>query len=269
MKRSGAYKRITKLSKVLAEIVVAVCISATLICFILMLLNYPGMDIAFCIALALSIIVILHCLLRSLRAKYKYSKLALVLHRCFQICLVIALAGFLVLQGLIISEARTEGTEADCLIVLGAGLYGEVPSRSLVVRLDTALAFLNAGNDIPIIVSGGQGAGETITEAEAMFRYLSHRGVDESLIWKEDKSTSTWENLAFSLAVMEKNGLDADNTTIAIVTNEFHLYRAKHIAGSLGLSAIGVAAETPYLSLRVLYHCREAVALLKDFLVRS
>ena len=254
-----------KLPKILAVLVTVGSVSATLIFTVLMLLGYPGMNIIFCMALSLSVIIAVYQLLGMLRAHKKLSKLASVLQRSLVACLVIGLSGFLMLQGLILSGARTEDAKVDGLIILGAGINGELPSRILMSRLDTALEYLETQGDIPIIVSGGLGPGESITEAEAMFRYLARQGADENKIWKEEKSTSTWENLAFSLALMEENGLDAENATIAIVTNEFHLYRAKHIAGTLGIDAIGVSAQTPYPSLRVLYHFREAAALLNSF----
>ena len=262
----GRGNKRVKFHKVLSIIVVAAAIAVTIAAFILMLFNLPGMDIVFFIALLLSCIIIAHLLLRKLRTREKYAKLALALHRCLFICVAIGVVGFLVLQCLIFSGSRTEDADADCLIILGAGLYGEYPSRILVSRLETAIEYLGARDGVPIIVSGGQGPGETITEAEAMSRYLIRRGVDENQIHKEENSTSTWENLAFSLDLLTTMGLDGENPTIAIVTNDFHLYRAKHIAGTLGIDAIGVSARTPYPSLRVLYQFREAVALMKDFL---
>ena len=187
--------------------------------------------------------------------------------RCLLVCLIIAFVGFTILQALIFSAAHTEDAKVDCLIILGAGLYGETPSKSLVTRLEAALEYVKDADEIPIIVSGGQGPGETITEAEAMYRYLIRNGIDEKLIWKEEESTNTRENITYSLALLEQKGIDLGNITAAVVTNEFHLYRAKHIAGTLGFNAIGVAAKTPYLYLRVFYQCREAAALLKEFLL--
>ena len=266
MKNNSDKSRGATIRRILTVIVVIASVSATLACLVLMLKNYPGMNIAFCIALAFTIIIFSYILLRALRNNERYSRIATVLQRCFLICIAICIVGFIILQGLIISGERTEDAEVDCLIVLGAGLYGEIPSRILSSRLETAFEYLKTRGDMLIIVSGGQGPGESITEAEAMFRYLVRCGVDENQVLKEESSTSTWENLAFSMALLVENGLDAENTKVAIVTNEFHLYRAKHIAGTLGLDAIGVAAETPYTSLRILYHCREALALLKSLL---
>ena len=155
------------------------------------------------------------------------------------------------------------------MIVLGAGLRNGAPSLILRRRLNAAIDYLQERGDIPVIVSGGLGRGENITEAEAMFRYLSEHGIKDDLIWKEEKSTSTRENLIFSLAIMEANGLDADNTKVAVVSNEFHLFRAKLIAGKEGIDAIGVAAKTPTFYLRAIYSCREAFALASELLFKS
>ena len=259
-------RRIMRL-RITLLIVAATLAAAALLCLAFVFRNVPGVEIIFFIALFFSLLILIFLLLHTLRANEKYSKVAKVLQRCFLICLAVGVAGFLILQGLILSAALTEDAEVDCIIILGAGLYGETPSRILVSRLDAGLEYLSAWDDVPIIVSGGQGPGESITEAEAMRRYLVRRGADESLIWKEESSTSTWENLSYSLALMEENGLDVSTATIAIVTNEFHLYRAKHIAGTMGINAVGVSAQTPYPTLRLLYHVREVPALLKDFLL--
>ena len=267
VKNSGEGSHGGKLRIILTVLIAAACIVFSGVFFVLMLRNYPGMEIAFFASMMFSALFAVYLLLRKLRTNEKYAKLSLILQRCLYICIAAGMVGFLVLQGLIMSGARTEDSEVDCLIILGAGIYGEYPSITLVSRLDAALEYMQSRGSVQIIVSGGQGPGETITEAEAMFRYLTRRGVDESNVWKEDASTNTWENLAFSFELMKTKGMDPADAKIAIVTNEFHLYRAKHIAGTLGAGAIGVAAQTPYLGLRILYHCREAVALLKDFLL--
>ena len=173
------------------------------------------------------------------------------------------------LQGFIMSGSQYDDKEADVIIILGAGLYGEIPSNILTSRLDAGVEYLRTHNDVTIVVSGGQGNGETISEAEAMRRYLVRRGVSESSILKEEKSTSTRENLSFSAAMLEETGRTPENTQIAIVTNEFHLFRAKRVADTMGFAAGGIPAKTPYLSSRILYQCREAVALLNDVLFSS
>ena len=241
----------------------------SLVCFVMMLLNFPGMNIAFFIALSTSIAINVHLWLGRLREKSRNPKLVIFLHRCYFVTVTIVVGCFLLLQFLILSAARTGEGEVDIVIVLGAGLYGETPSKVLVSRLDAALEYAVGKEAMPIIiVSGGQGPGETITEAEAMGRYLSQRGISEANIWKEEASTSTLENLVFSFALIDEMGLGEDNLRIAIVTNEFHLYRSKHIASTLGFNVIGVPAKTPNFYLRVLYHFREAIAIMWQYLFK-
>ena len=241
----------------------------SLICFVLMLLNYPGMNIAFFIALSFSFATCTHLMLHRLREKSGNPKLVKFIHRCFLALVTLFAIYFSLLQLLILSAARTDDGEADIVIILGAGLYGETPSKVLVSRLDAALEYSLDKEAMPIIiVSGGQGSGETISEAEAMSRYLRQRGISEASIWKEDASTSTLENLAFSFSLIDEMDMEEKNLKIAIVTNEFHLYRSKHIASTLGYDVIGVSAKTPNVYLRVLYHFREAIAIIWQFLFK-
>jgi uncharacterized SAM-binding protein YcdF (DUF218 family) len=236
------------------------------ILFTLMLLKIPNMHVIFFLFLGAMALLIIYLVLWTLRANEKYARLAVTLRRCYFVCIAAGVAFFITLQCLIISGAHTDDAEADCILILGAGLRNDVPSLVLRRRLNKAVEYLNAHEDIPVIVSGGLGRGESITEAEAMYRYLVGRDVDASLIWKEEASTSTKENITFSLALIEEKGIDAGNVKIAIVTNEFHLYRAKLIAGKAGVDAIGISAETPGIYLRVLYSCREAFALAAEVL---
>jgi len=239
-------------------------ILASGVSFILMRLRFSHMHIIFYLVLGLSFLLATYLILWTLGAHGRYTRLAMILRRCYMICLAVGLAFFLVMQGLIISGARTEEAEVDAVIVLGAGLINNTPSLILASRLDAAIEYLKTHGNIPVIVSGGLGRGEIITEAEAMSRYLVARGVDESRVWKEEASTSTYENLRFSMFLMKEKGLDIENIRVAVVSNEFHLYRARVIAGKAGLDAIGVAAETPGLHRRVLYYFREAFALASE-----
>ena len=245
---------VTIAAAVLAIIVLAVF-------FILMLSKIPNMHILFNLSLAFFILLFILLVLWTLCALEKCSKLASILIRCYLGFIAAGVLFFIILLGLIISDAQTEEAEVDCIIVLGAGLRNDAPSLILRMRLNAALEYTKTREGTPIVVSGGLGAGETITEAEAMMRYLKARGVDESLIWKEESSTRTQENIEYSLELMREKGLDIENITIAVVTNDFHIYRAKHIAEKAGAEAIGVAAPTPSLYLRIVYYSREAFAL--------
>ena len=219
-------------------------------------LRVPDIHIMVILISGLSVILVTCLLLWTLAASEKFSRTAKILKRCYICILAAGLITFLILQGLIISSARTEEAEVDALIVLGAGLRNGAPSLVLRTRLNAAIDYIETREGVPIIVSGGLGQGQSITEAQAMFNYLVERGVDENLIWLEGASTNTSENLAFSRDIMKEHGLDVENATVAVVSNEFHLFRATLIARNVGFEAVGVAAETPGVALRILYFFR-------------
>lgn len=121
--------------------------------------------------------------------------------------------------------------KADWIIVLGAQVKGTVITDSLRRRLDRAVSYLTEFPEIKVIVSGGQGPGEEIAEADAMAGYLEKQGISADRIYREDRSTSTRENLRFC-----RQYLDAENGRIGIVTNGFHIYRALLLARQEGYS---------------------------------
>ena len=248
------------------SIVTVAALVSVLVSFFIMRSGLPGMNILFYIISTIAVLLIVFLVIWNMCYSKKHARFALAARECYLIFLAVLLAGFATLQGLILTNGKYSAEDADVIIVLGAGIYGEVPSRILTSRLDAAADYLRSHKDAIVIVSGGQGRGESISEAEAMYRYLTRRGIDGSRILKEDKSTSTRENIEYSLALMDVSGLDPGDVKVGIVTNEFHLYRAKMIGRKLGLDAEGIPARTPYLTSRILYHCREAVALLFEFL---
>ena len=175
--------------------------------------------------------------------------------------LILGLAVFGVIEAPIIRDARTDAPDdVEYLVVLGAGLHGDVPSLSLTDRLNAALDWLEAHPDCVAVVSGGQGSGETMTEGEAMEVWLEARGVASERIIVEDAATSTWENLENSFALIRERGGEPDGNT-AIVTSEYHLYRAKAMAGKLGVECYGVAGRTSWPTLALNYFIREGFAV--------
>ena len=255
-----------KFVRTFSIIIASISVVLTIAFLFLLISGYPGSTVMFCISAILTFLLVVYLVLWNLCYHNRYARTAATLRECYLIFLAVCVAGFVVLQVLITSGSRYDAENAGVIIVLGAGIYGETPSSVLASRLDAAIEYAAMHEDVVVIVSGGQGQGEAISEAEAMRRYLARRGVRESNILMEEKSTSTRENIAYSLALMEDAGLDPDNTKIAVVTNEFHLFRAKRIAGKLGIDAEGIPAKTPYLTTRVIYQCREAAAVLFDFL---
>lgn len=160
--------------------------------------------------------------------------------------------------GVLIANAAAGAQNAKCdyVIVLGAGVNGTVPSLSLQDRINAAYDYLAADPRVICIVSGGQGSGEDITEAQCMFNELTAMGIEPERIWLEEKSTSTRENIAFSLAVIEeKAGYRPD--TVGILSSEYHLYRAGIVAKRQGVTPIGIPAKTSWFHIGLSYFLRE------------
>ncbi|WP_278573586.1 YdcF family protein [Fusobacterium ulcerans] len=152
---------------------------------------------------------------------------------------------FIIVEGIILKDIlvnRNNSPKIKYLIVLGAGLKGDIPSEVLKYRLNKAVKYFKENPDTIFIVSGGQGKDELISEAEAMEIYLSERGIPIKNIIKEDKSTSTYENLKFSDKIIKEKEITGD---IAVMSNSFHMYRVKMISKKLNFPLKTVYAETP------------------------
>lgn len=219
----------------------------------------PGVRFAGLLFWCLTALLIVFAALEQMRdrAWARWAKRVLLALVC------VGLIAFGYLEALVIRGAHTDAgaQDAQCVIILGAGVNGTEPSLMLSSRLQAALDFVADKPDIPIICSGGQGAGEDISEADCMAQWLIAHGVDETRIYREDRSTSTQENFAYSEGIMAELGLDED-AAFAYVTNDYHIYRAGRIAGTD--HACGVAATLPrsayYDALQLNYYVREAFA---------
>lgn len=178
------------------------------------------------------------------------------LKRIICILLAVGFAYFAVLEGFIISEAGGNSEDADYIIVLGAAVHGETPSMSLVERMTAAKEYLEDHPDCIAVLSGGRGSNEKMSEADAMYDWLTQNGIPENRLIKEDKASSTYENLKFSYELIG----DTDKT-VAVVSSEYHLYRAKLIAADMGYDVGTVAAHTTYPTVMINYFIREAFGL--------
>lgn len=151
----------------------------------------------------------------------------------------------------------------DYIIIHGAGLDGPRPTPLLAGRIDKALELWNKQHQHgKFVVSGGQGADEVVSEAQVMRDYLLEKGVPAEAILMEDKSTTTWENLRYSLAVIraDRTSAAADDApataaandasapsgdfTTAVVTSDFHVFRCAEYAHNLGIKADGIGSHT-------------------------
>lgn len=179
-------------------------------------------------------------------------------------CAAVFIISFTIAQILIWQTAKHANSlepDASCLVVLGAGLFnGEIPSYVLQNRLVAAYNYLQTHPQSVAILSGGQGKNENISEAYAMQRWLISRGINKERLYMEDLSTSTYENIAFSLPIIQELGYE----TAVIVTNDFHLLRASQISTYYGLKTQLLGAPTPKIFLvPVTYYIREYFALVK------
>ena len=220
----------------------------------------PGFRFSAMLALALAGVCVLAILLGRWAKKSPIGKWC---KRLFLVGLTVMMLLFLTVEGLLLSHGERDNSAlpVDAVIVLGAGVNGESPSLILQSRISAAAAYLEKHPDVPVVLSGGQGDGENISEAACMARGLTALGIEEERLLLEDCSTSTAENFAYSKAVLQGYGLDTDSAVIAVVTSDFHCFRAHLIAQRAGLSVIDVPAEVSWLALNANYYIREFFAL--------
>jgi uncharacterized SAM-binding protein YcdF (DUF218 family) len=159
----------------------------------------------------------------------------------FLVLAVFLLGGSLVIA-IYVQAGRDQSRQVDAIVVLGAAQYDGRPSPVLRARLETALDAWNRGLADVIIVTGGNQPGDRFTEAEASQMFLVDNGVPADAILLEDVSSSTEENFEGVAVIMESAGLQS----ALIVSDAFHLFRAKYIADSHGIAAYGLpAADSP------------------------
>ena len=190
------------------------------------------------------------------------GKLVLTSVTAVACALVLLFAGVSVYMAV---AACREAPQNATVIVLGAGLRGERPSRTLRERLDAAVEYLNAHPDAACVLSGGQGADEPCTEAAAMKTYLLAQGIDESRLYLEEQSTSTDTNIKYSLALLEEEEVDWQHMTI--VSNNFHLARVRLLAGRYGVDCSTLSAPMATFHSWLFSTLREGPALLKSYLL--
>lgn len=182
--------------------------------------------------------------------------------------MVIIMAAAVILLAIVetafmIKAATAKPSEDATVVVLGCRAYGSRPSIMLASRLDAAYEYLTEHPDAICIVSGGQGPDESMPEAECMYLYLTEKGIAPERIYQENRSTSTRENLLFSQEIIEAEGL---NPEIAIVTNEYHEYRASMVGHALEMDCNSIPASTP-LWLFPTYYMRELYGIIYEWVL--
>ncbi len=189
----------------------------------------------------------------------------------WKLLLGLILAGvlvFAVLLGQVLSGAhdQLEG-DPQAMIVLGCQVRTTGPSVLLRDRLDEGLAYWREHPEITIVVSGGQGPDEPSTEARAMADYYIAQGVPEEQILLEEESHNSIQNLKNSKQLLEQAGFPVESGVL-IVSNGFHLTRARMLAGRAGYVNVStLAAPTSHLPSRLKMYIREPIALVKSFVL--
>lgn len=199
---------------------------------------------------------------------YNNEKLKL-LDKVIKTLICIGLVVFFVIEGIIICYPKKSIESTDYIIVLGAGLNNRNElSQTLRDRLNAALYCISEYNkDSYIVVSGGQGEDEDMSEAEAMEGYLLEKGVSKDRIIKEDKSRNTFENFKFSKEKIEEHSnKELKDVSVKIVTTDFHAFRSSNmLAKRNGYENIEVYSSNTVNYLVPVFYTREAVALVKSY----
>ena len=161
-------------------------------------------------------------------------------------------------RGRLLSETEAAGAQADCILVLGAGVWnGNTPSPMLADRLDCAIRLYFAGAAPKLLMSGDHGS-DDYDEVNVMKDYAIAAGVPSEDIFMDHAGFSTYESVYRARDIFEVQ-------RPVIVTQRYHMYRALYIADALGLDACGVSADTRRYAGQSYRTARELLARAKDF----
>lgn len=193
------------------------------------------------------------------------------LYMIVKICAVVAIIIFIAVEGMIIAFHKKSTENCDYIIVLGARVMGNEPGLTLKGRLDRALEYVkNNDDDCKIVVSGGKGDGENISEAEAMKRYLVERGIQPDMIIKEDKSVNTMQNFEFSKDKIEEDSKKkVSDVDVKVVTTDFHAFRSEKYAKRTGYKRLSFYTERTKWYLVLVFYAREFFAVIKMVLITT
>jgi len=215
----------------------------------------PGYSFTALVCLLLIALILFYAFFPLLGGKFpKFTKVTL------RICTAVLCVGLLialVTEAVIIRYSFGAPKEqVEYMVVLGAKVRSDGPSVSLWDRIYGARDYLQAHEDVIAVVSGGQGPDEPMTEARAMYEALMDLGIPPERIWLEERATSTWENITFSLDLIEQT-TGARPEKIGVLSSEYHLFRASLLAKKCGVEFVGIPAETSRFSQKVNHFMRE------------
>ncbi len=184
----------------------------------------------------------------------------------FLILILIFTVSFAAIQLLIINNAKDEDLYSKYIIVLGCAIDGTEPSDALKCRLDKAAQYMSIYPKSTAVLCGGQGINEITSEAQVMYDYLTYRGIDSSRLIIENNSHDTRQNIIEAKEII--NSKESGNIPqVAVVSNGFHLYRAKLIMKKHGFEQITTlkAATPPSFVLILNLHLREYFSVVLEY----
>ena len=224
-----------------------------------------GIQFTFQLIILLSVYWILYYTSVLLEKKRgRFFRIGTVLKHSLQVLFVVMAVLFAVVMMIVFSNHQSDNDipeDVAVVVVLGCGLTGEQPQEMLEKRLIAARDFLQEHPEACAVLCGGKGPRESITEAEAMRRWLEREGVDGSRLRLEEKSTDTRENLRFASEIIRKEF--PNQSEVVIVSTGFHLFRAKRLASGEGHVPYGISAELPRNPLiKINYYLREFASIL-------
>lgn len=235
-----------------------VCICLAVLAFILKFC-VPGYSFSALVCLCLIGLILFYALMPMVGLKF--PQFARITTRVFTVILCIGLLVVGITEFLILRASFGDPQEqVDYIVVLGAKVNHDGPSVSLWDRICAAYTYLDEHPGVTAVLSGGQGTDEPITEAECMYRELVSLGIPPERLWLEDSATSTWENLHFTLDLIEEK-TGQHTTKLGVLSSEYHLYRASLFAKACGVEFVGIPARTSRVSQMVNHFMREVAGV--------
>ena len=219
----------------------------------------PGYSFTALVCLCLAAVILFYTAMPFLGQRF--PGLAKVLTVGVTAVLVLGLCVCAVTEALIVRASFGDPQEqVDYVVVLGAKVRDDGPSVSLWDRIYAARDYLEAHPHTVAVLSGGKGKDEPISEAQCMFTELLALGIEPGRLWQEDKAESTWENICFSLDLIQKE-TGTRPQKIGVLSSEYHLFRASLFAKKNQVEFVGIPARTSHLSQRINHFMREVAGV--------
>lgn len=202
------------------------------------------------------------------RSNYKsISTISNILRIAALVLVVLFILSMIVIQYKIFSSIDSKLNECDYALVLGGGIRGKEPTLALKYRLDKAIEYLNKYTECKAVLCGGIGAKTKISEASVMQNYMLKNGISSDRLLLEEKSADTTQNIRFAKEIINDIN-ENDDLRVAIITSDFHIYRAEMIARKAGFTNVfGISAKTPDVPfMKLSLHLREYFSILLEYM---